>query len=72
MWKHIILLFIFASANSSPNGIKYLDFLPRDVLKKIHADIVEDSLLNTVSKFIYNYLSFKNILTNLFFSDTND
>lgn len=61
MWKHLVFLFIFAYANSSPNGVKYLDSLPQDVLKKIHAEILEDTLLNAVSKIICNNFLYMNI-----------
>lgn len=51
MWKYLILLAIFASANSSPNGINYLNSLPRDEFGNILGEIPEDALLNAVSKF---------------------
>lgn len=68
MWKFLVFLAIFSAVKGSPNGLKYLSSLPQDILKKLHAEIAEDSVLNTVSEkniIIYLFL----IINKLFWSD---
>lgn len=52
MWKYLAFFAIIASANSSPNGINYLNSLPRDELGNIRGEILEDALLNAVSNLL--------------------